>query len=140
MNITRYTDNLPAHVGGMAQGPYIRIRPKYKDDIGLHRHEEEHVRQWWVATIGSAVVIAGLAYQFQFPMFAAIGSIGVHGLLYKFVPSYRLWAEVQAHKIQMEHYPDDLSAFFGERIATLYNLKITAEEAAKLLRGRDGGL
>jgi hypothetical protein len=33
-----------------------------------------------------------------------------------------------------KQYEDDRSELFGKRIATLYNLKITAEEAAKLLR------
>jgi hypothetical protein len=140
MNITRYTDNIPTQFGGTAKWFLIRIRPKYRDDKGLHAHEEEHVRQWWFTTIGSAAVLAGLAYQFQLPLYVAVAGLAVHDLLYSLVPSYRLWAEVQAHKVQMEQYPDDRSELFGKRIATLYNLKITAEEAAKLLRGRDGGL
>lgn len=44
--IIRYTDNIPESFGGMAYGPVIFIRPKYRDDKGLHAHEQEHVKQW----------------------------------------------------------------------------------------------
>jgi hypothetical protein len=128
-----YTDNLPEGVGGTAQGPIIRIRPKYKDDKGIHAHELEHVKQWWIATIVSAVLLAAGLYHFQEPLWGAIGSIGTHGLLYKLIPAYRLWAEVQAHKVQLQYSPTALS-HFAKRIATKYDLDITAEEAENRLR------
>ena len=129
-----YTDSLPEGIGGTAQGPYIRIRPKYKDDKGIHAHEEEHVRQWWVLTIFSAFALLVGAEYLQQPLWIAIASVGVHGLLYLLVPQYRLWAEVEAHKAQLKYSPGN-EALFGWRIANKYKLKITAEEAEKLLRG-----
>lgn len=42
-----YTDDLPDNVGGRANGLRVRIRPRFKDDLGLHEHEYEHVRQWY---------------------------------------------------------------------------------------------
>jgi hypothetical protein len=132
-HILRYTDSLPEGIGGQANGPYVRIRPKYKDDRGLLRHELEHVKQWWIATLLSAALIAAGLYHFNEPLYGAIGSIGVHGLLYKLIPAYRLWCEVQAHKVQAKHSPHDV-ALFAQRIATKYDLDITAEEAEQLLR------
>jgi hypothetical protein len=128
-----YTDNLPEGFGGTANGPYVRIRPKYKDDKGLHAHEMEHVKQWWVATILSAIVLLALLGHFQEPLWGAIGSIGTHGLLYKLIPAYRLWCEVQAHKVQLKHSPHALS-HFAKRIATKYSLNVTPEKAEQLLK------
>jgi hypothetical protein len=127
-----YTDNLPEGVGGTANGPYVRIRPKYKDDKGLHQHELEHVKQWWIATIVSAVLLAAGLWHFQQPLWQAIASVGTHGVLYKFIPAYRLWAEVQAHKVQLDYAPHALK-HFAKRIATQYGLGITVEQAEKLL-------
>lgn len=132
-HIIHYTDNLPEGFGGTANGPYIRIRAKYKDDKGLHAHELEHVKQWWIATIVGAVLLAAVLHHYQQPLWGAVGGISVHGWFYKLVPRYRLWAEVWAHKVQLEHSPHALK-FFAQRIATKYGLKITAEQAEKLLR------
>jgi hypothetical protein len=132
-HILHYTDNLPEGVGGTAQGPIIRIRPKYKDDKGLHQHELEHVKQWWIATIVSAVLLAAGLYHFQEPLWGAVGSIGVHGALYKLISAYRLWCEVQAHKVQLQYSPHALK-HFAKRIAEKYDLNITAEEAEQRLR------
>ncbi len=77
-HFTIYTDDLPDGVGGEARGPVIRIRTKYRQDEGIHAHELEHVRQWWV-------------------------TLGIHSLLYLVVRRYRLWAEVQAYREQMRH-------------------------------------
>jgi hypothetical protein len=128
-----YTDNLPEGVGGTAQGPIIRIRPKYKDDKGIHAHELEHVKQWWIATIVSAVLLAAGLWHFQQPLLYAFWSIAVHSMLYKLIPAYRLWAEIDAHRVQLKYSPNGL-AHFAKRIATKYDLDITAEEAEKLLR------
>ena len=129
-----YNDNIPEGMGGTAQAFYIRIRPKYKDDKGIHEHELEHVRQWWVLTIFSAFALLVGAEYLQQPLWIAVASVGIHGLLYKFIPAYRLWAEVQAHKVQLKHYPDDRTELFAWRIANRYRLKVTAEEAEQLLR------
>jgi hypothetical protein len=61
-HLTIYTDNLPPNVGGTAQGFLVKIRPKYKDDVGIHNHEYKHVKQWykalaaWVAIISLLVI------------------------------------------------------------------------------------
>lgn len=76
--IIRYSDRLPDGVGGMAQGPLVTIHPKYEADEGIHAHELEHVRQWWV-------------------------TLTLHSLLYLFVRRYRLWAEAKAYRAQMRY-------------------------------------
>lgn len=107
--LTFYVNSLPNNFGGYANGPVIRILKKHKDDEGLYQHELMHVRQW-----------------FYFPI--------LHNLLYLFVPEYKLWAEVEAYKRQLKHYPDDRSELFAEFIATRYDLKVTKEYALWLLK------
>lgn len=104
-----HTDNLPTDHKAVTNGPVIRIRPSHKDDKGLLAHEKVHVKQWWL-------------------------TLGIHSILYIFSKRYRLWSEVKAHKEQLKHYPDDRTELFAYFIATKYNLRITQEEAAKLLK------
>jgi hypothetical protein len=108
-----YTDELPQNVGGRRWlGPCIRIRPRYRDDEGIHQHEIEHVRQWYAS--------------FMLP----------HALLYPLVDRYRLWAEVRAYRKQLACYPDDRAPLFAAFIATHYSLKISESDALTLLRAR----
>ena len=60
--ITFYTDRLiPERFGAVNFGPISLIRPKYKQDSGLHAHEEVHFTQWLtLAALGP--VSAGVAY------------------------------------------------------------------------------
>lgn len=138
---TIYTDNLPADVGGCANGPVIRIRNKYRNDTGIHAHEAEHVRQWYVGMLIGALAAAALALLPQLAAWsewwpvALTSSIGLHPLAYWLLPSYRLWAEARAYRIQLQHYPDDRSRLFAEFIATRYGLKISAEQALEALKG-----
>ena len=99
-----YTDRLPEDVGGCANGPVVRIRPKYRDDLGLLRHEVEHVRQWWAAGLIAAVLLALVD-----PTLAP-GGMAAHSLLYLTVRPYRLWCEVKAYRVQMQH-PDSRGRF-----------------------------
>ena len=111
----KYTDaNMKENVGGYAKAWFIRIRPRYKDDKGIHAHELKHVEYWW-----------------------KYGIIG--RLLYKFSKTYRLNEEVECYKEQLkyapatgnpEHYRDMYAGF----IADDYNLDISKEEALLLLK------
>lgn len=94
------------------RGPVILIRPEFKGDRGLLEHEKVHRKQW-------------------------LRTLGLHGLLYWFVPEYRLAAEIEAFREQSKHYPDDRMPRFAELLASNYKLKITAENALKLLRESD---
>ena len=41
----KYVNKIVNGFGGTAQGPFIKILSKYKDDAGLLEHETTHVRQ-----------------------------------------------------------------------------------------------
>ena len=134
-HLTIYTDSLPPNVGGTAQGFLIKIRPKYKDDVGIHRHEYTHVKQWykavaaWVAIIALLTVAtyADLGYTLA-PL--ALAGIGLHGALYLFVRSYRLEAEAQAYAAQVKPDRSDLDAMAARMVLNdHYRLGITQEQA-----------
>ena len=107
-----YTDNVPSGSAGCANGPVIRIRPEYEDDKGLLEHEKTHVRQFW-------------------------RTLGFHSLMYLLIKRYRLNAEVEAYRVQLEYIPGEMKEInrrkFSNRIATRYGLKISEEEAYLLL-------
>ena len=108
--LTYYTDRfIPDTAAGCARGPLIFIRPKYKSDRGLLEHEKVHRWQW-------------------------IRTLALHSLLYFFIPEYRLASEVEAYKEQAQWYADDRLPKFAGYIARNYKLKITEEDALKLLK------
>lgn len=111
----KYTDKMPEWKAGYSKAWFIRIRPAYKDDLGLLAHEEEHVRQWWV-------------------------TLGISSILYLLSRRYRLWAEVKAYKEQLRWYPaadhqDEARRAFAIRLANHYGLDITIGEAFEVLGG-----
>lgn len=93
---------------GTTRGPFIFIRPEYKDDIGLLEHEKIHVKQWW-----------------KNPLF--------HGIMYLFSEKYRLNCEVEAYKEQLKHCPANRRTLFAKYLVKDYNLKITLDKAKKIL-------
>jgi len=109
-----YTDAMPSeNVGGYAKAWFIRIRPRYKDDVGILEHEKIHVWQWW-------------------------RTLGFHSLFYLLSKKYRLNAEVEAYKEQLkfapatsnpERYKDMYAGF----IADNYGLDVSKGEVLKLL-------
>lgn len=138
LTITIYTDRLPADVGGCANGPVVRIRPRYRDDAGIHAHEAEHVRQWYMGVlIGvlAALTISSIPSQWSawWPL-ALIAGCALHPLAYLLLPRYRLWAEVRAYREQLRHYPDDRSRLFAGFLASKYRLEITPGEALEALK------
>ncbi len=95
---------------GCARGPFIFIRPEYKDDVGLLEHEKVHRWQW-------------------------IRTIGLHSFLYLFLDSYKLASEVEAYKVQLQYCADvELNTRrFARFISTKYNLDVSEEEAYRRL-------
>ena len=109
-----YTDNIPSGSAGCANAFVIRIRPEYKNDEGILRHEAEHVRQWWC-------------------------TLGLHSLLYLLVKSYRLYAEVRAYREQLKYLPainhvEQSRKLYAGFISRDYGLDISVEEAENKLR------
>lgn len=106
-----YTDDLPEAVGGRASGPYIRIRPKYRNDIGIHKHELAHVEMFWL-------------------------TLGLGNLSKKF----KLWNEARAYRIQMK-YPDANGHYMtlldaaGRLANPHYGFNLTVEQAQDVIKG-----
>lgn len=92
---------------GRANGPVVRIKKAYRNDKGLHRHEEEHVWQWYI-------------------------TLGIHGLLYKFWRRYRRWAEAQAYGAQIGSGVD-VENLAARMASDHYDLGITKNEARILI-------
>lgn len=97
-----YTDNMPDTSAGLTKGPIIRIRPAYKNDVGIHRHEYEHVRQWYV-------------------------TLFTHSILYKFSRKYRMWSEAKAFAKQLEN--NNIDAMAERMSRPMYDLNITQTQA-----------
>ena len=138
--IITYTDDLPEHVGGTANAFFVKIRPKYRQDAGLHAHESRHVLQWWAWVLFGGFLSMVLAFAPQLAALSVfwplpvIWFLSAHQLVYKFVPAYRLWSEVDAYRVQQTFYDDDRSQAFAEFISSGYSLKVTPEQALARLK------
>jgi hypothetical protein len=133
-HLTIYTDNLPPNVGGTAQAFVVKIRPKYKDDKGIHDHEYVHVKQWYKAMAAWVAIIALLTIatydDFGYALAPlAIAGVGLHGLLYLLIPSYRLEAEAEAYAAQTKPDRSDLDLMAYRMSLPSYRLGITQEQA-----------
>lgn len=140
---TIYTDDLPEDIGGRANAFIVRIKTKYKDDVGIHNHEYTHVNQFWIASILSCAAIALVVYalnldypfdhSFIYPYILA--GFATHSLLYKFVRPYRLYAEAQAYAAQAVPFPpaipskDQMNLMAWRLALPLYDLNITQRQA-----------
>ena len=111
----KYTEQMPNDkIGGYAKAWFIRIRPRYKDDKGIHAHELKHVEYWW--------------------KYGVIGR-----LLYKFSKRWRLKEEVECYREQLKYEPAtsnpgyyrDMYAGF---IADDYGLDVSKGEALERLK------
>ena len=102
---------VPKISAGCTRGPFIFIRPRYKDDKGLLEHEKVHVRQWF-------------------------RTLGLHGFIYALSKRYRLKCEVEAYKEQLKHYPEDKTVLFAGYIAMFYGLHLSESSVVELLKSR----
>lgn len=131
-----YTDRLPDGVGGAANGPLVRIRPRYRTDAGIHAHEVEHVHQWYIAGLMGVVllVLIVLGRGYPWPIALALAPLGLvpHPIGYALWPRYRLWCEVQAYRVQMQHGLS-LDGAAGRLMSPRYKLGLRYSDAVKLL-------
>ena len=129
-------------VGGSANGPVVRIRPKYieRNDEGILNHELNHVKQFYTPLLISLGIFAALwlwlGYISEYSLFIIMAGYSFHGLMYLLVRPYKLWSEVTSYRIQAKSYPnyqEKLQEFAGY-IAKYYNLNISQNEALLLLQ------
>ena len=130
----KYSDEVPEHFGGLASGPLIRIRPKYKGDAGLLEHEKTHVRQWYgVLAIGLlfSTLLMLLVSPSLWPLYGLAPFS--HQLLYKFVRPYRRWCEVRAYRKQIAIGGYISNEFAVTALVEKYALGLSVDEARALL-------
>ena len=111
MKFTIYTDKLlPEWVGARSIMFLVLIRPKYKDDKGIHSHEYTHVKQWykWTGLSLLLFLIAALVAPeyWQDIASASVLSAAVFAMLYKFSTSFRLESEAEAYAAQVKDGAD----------------------------------
>jgi hypothetical protein len=124
--LVRYTDKVK---GGhkMKMLPFIEINPKYKNDKGLHAHEYEHVKQYFMLGIPAFIICLLLSNW----LVAVIALIATHDVLYTFIRGYRQWCEVTAFRKQLKMGGDIYKA--SHLLASGYDLSITEKQAYTLL-------
>ena len=125
---------LPNGFGGTAQGPFIKLLPKYKDDVGLIEHEKTHVRQWY-AVFGVGLLLCTLLTLLVspslWPLYGAAPFL--HQLLYKFLRPYRRWCEVQAYRKQIAIGGYANNEFAVTALVERYDLNLSPNKAKALL-------
>lgn len=132
--LIKLSEELPSGFGGTAQGPLIKLLPKYQSDVGLIEHEKAHVRQWyfWFA-LGLLIctVLTLLVSLFLWPLFGLAPVL--HQVLYKFVRPYRRWCEVQAYRKQIATGGYSSNDFAVTMLVEKYDLDLSIDEARALL-------
>lgn len=137
-----YTDWLPKSRGGIALGPVALIRPKYRNDEGITRHELVHVEQFYILWIMLAVAGAPLALWWfsDWTVVAKVVGLCVLGfpVLYLTSRSFRLAAEAAAYREQM-CWPNSAGGYLSinkaaEFLTNRYWLGISMDEARASLQ------
>lgn len=124
--LVKYTDRIQGAYK-IKMLPFIKMNSKYKDDVGLHQHEYEHVKQYFMLGIPTAIITLLLSNW----VVAALVGVCTHDALYTFSSKYRQWSEVKAFKKQLKYGGSiDIAA---EKLSSDYGLMISKEEAIRLL-------
>lgn len=132
--LIKYTENIANGFGGTAQGPLIKLLPKYQNDVGLIEHEKTHVRQWYVVmAIGLLLctLLTLIVSPFLWPLHGVAPFL--HQLLYKFLRPYRRWCEVQAYRKQIAIGGYASNEFAVTALVEKYDLGLYVDEARALL-------
>jgi hypothetical protein len=107
--------------------PFVKMNSKHQNDIGLHQHEYEHVKQYLMLGVPAFIITLLLSNWF----FALLAGAMAHDLLYTFSTKYRQWSEVSAFKKQLKYGGSiDIAA---QKLSSDYGLMISKEEALRLL-------
>lgn len=132
--LIKYTEKVEGGFGGTAQGPLIKILPKYKGDTGLIEHEKTHVRQWYAA-LSIWLLLCALLSLVVSPVLWPLCGLAplVHPVLYKLVRPYRQWCEVQAYRKQIAVGGYLSNDFAVTALVEKYGLKLSADKARALL-------
>ena len=126
----QYTEKIASGFGGTAQGPFIKMLSKYKDDSGLIEHEKTHVRQWY-AVLAIGLLLCTLLTLLVSPSLWPLYGLAplLHQLLYKLVRAYRRWCEVQAYRKQIALGGYISNEFAVTALVEKYDLGLSVDEA-----------
>ena len=132
--LIKLVESLPNGFGGTAQGPLIKLLPKYQHDVGLIEHVKTHVRQWY------AVLAIGLLFSTFLTLLVSPSLWPLYGLaplshqlLYKLVRPYRRWCEVRAYRKQIAIGGYASNEFAVTALVEKYALGLSVDEAKALL-------
>lgn len=128
------SESLPNGFGGTAQGPLIKLLPKYEHDVGLIEHEKTHVRQWY-AVMALGLLLCALLALLVSPAFWIVCGVApfLHPLLYRVARPYRRWSEVWAYRKQIAAGDYTTNEFAVTALVEKYDLNISVGEAKALL-------
>lgn len=132
--LIKLSESLPNGFGGTAQGPLIKLLPKYQHDAGLIEHEKTHVRQWY-AVLAIGLLLSTLLTLLVSPSLWPLYGLApfLHQLLYKFLRPYRRWCEVQAYRKQIAIGGYASNEFAVTALVEKYDLGLYVDEARALL-------
>ena len=132
--LIKVTEKIVNGFGGAAQGPIIKILPKYREDTGLIEHEKTHVRQWY-AVLAFWLLLCVLLAVLVSPVFWIGCGVSpfLHQLLYRVVRPYRRWCEVQAYRRQIATGGYVSAEFAVTALVEKYDLGLTLDDARALL-------
>lgn len=119
-------------LAALAQGPLIKLLPKYQHDVGLLGHEKTHVRQWYAVLVVGMLLGTLLTFWF-WPLYGL--SLFLHQSLHKFIRPYRRWREVQAYRKQIAVGGYTNNNFAVTALVGRYDLGLSANEVRVLLSG-----
>ena len=132
--LIKVSQSLPNGFGGTAQGPLIKLLPKYQHDAGLIEHEKTHVLQWY-AVLAIVMVLCTLLMLLVslslWPLYVLAPLL--HQLLYKFARPYRRWCEVKAYRKQIATGGYASNEFAITALVEKYDLGLSVDEARVLL-------
>ena len=132
--LIKLVESLPNGFGGTAQGPLIKLLPKYQHDVGLIEHEKTHVRQWY-AVLAIWLLLCTLLTLLVAPSLWPLYGLApvLHPLLYRFVRSYRRWCEIKAYRKQIAIGGYASNEFAVTALVEKYDLRLGADEVRALL-------
>ena len=104
-HIVRTVDDIKGGGWGQARAMFVTLEKAAPDYV--YQHELAHVKQFYL-------------------------TLGLHGVLYRFVKRYRLWSEVQAYKQSIRHGRPLASAAKG-LMWDKYGFDLTLDQAKSLL-------
>lgn len=134
-----FSDNLPEGVGGRATMFFVRIRPKYKDDEGIIKHECFHIMMYWLITL-PLLILVGVGGFFNEIVWAAAFLVpSFEPIFYQFFSLYQKWVEIRAYRRQLKYPPANsnkegyITMYYAPALVSKYGFKMTMEGAIKKL-------